>query len=401
MKAEPKRKLRIAINGIGVAGPTLAFWLKKYGFEPVLFERSTALRDGGYVIDFWGVGYGIAEKMGILPALEKHSYHVKTLRMVNDKGETLAETNTQKLTAIAGEPMMSISRSALAAEIFRACDDVETHFGTHITGIEEGDHHITALLSNGTTENFDLVIGADGLHSKIRRLAFGPHDDFEKPLGAHVAAFRLKDYSPRDELTYLTYTKPGKQIARFSLRGNETLFLFVFTSNLMTAEPQNEAEEKATLRKLFKNSAWEADKILERMDEVDDIYFDSVSQIHMDNWFKGRTALIGDAAACASLLAGEGTGLAMAEAYTLAGELHRANGEHTIAYPKYQSRLKDFLDGKQTAAAKMIGFFVPKNKFQAWFYRVAIKASSWPPIGKLLVKRTISDDITLPDYEND
>ena len=400
MTRTPKPKLRIAINGIGVAGPTLAYWLKKYGFEPVLFEREPQLRQGGYVIDFWGLGYEIAERMGILPQLKKLGYSVSRMRMVGSRGETVAKLDAAAMLEATNERILSIARSDLAAAIFDACPDVETRFGTHIINVEQEAEYAVVELNDGTKEKFDLVIGADGLHSHIRACVFGPASDYEISMGASVAAFRLKDYQPREELVYVSHIMAGRQIARFSMRDDETLFLFVFRTELMQSIPQNEAQEKTMLRTLFADSGWEANTILQRMEEVSDIYFDNVSQIKMPEWTKGRVALVGDSAACASLLAGEGTGLAMTEAYVLAGELYRANGDHIVAFAQYHKKLAAFLAGKQKSAAAMVGFFAPKNKFQAALYRLVIKSSAIPFIGNAIIRRTMHDDFILPDYQN-
>src|SRR5262249_6734426 len=147
----------------------------------------------------------------------------------------------------------------------------------------------------------DLVIGADGLHSRIRRLVFGPDAAFEVPLGYHVAAFEIEGYRPRDELVYVMHGAPGRQISRWSMRDDKTLFLFVLRDEYLPAEiPSTNQERKAVLTNIFANVGWECPTIVAAMQAVGDIYFDSVSQIRMDRWTKGRIALIGDAGACVS-----------------------------------------------------------------------------------------------------
>ena len=394
------KKLRIAINGAGVAGPALSWWLERYGFEPVMFEKAPELRRGGYVIDFWGLGYDIAEKMGLIPELKEKGYMVESLRLVDGEGKDKASLNTEALRAAAGDRFLSIARSDLAETLFNASSDrVETRFGTHITGIDQSDDSVMLELSNGVKEEFDLVIGADGLHSEVRSLAFGPEENFEHSLGAYVAAFTLSDYHPREELTYLIHSTIGKQAARFSMRDNETLFLFIFRSNLVDQKPKNEREEKELLRSLFKDSEWEVPDILSRLDETEDLFFDHVSQIRMENWTKGRVALLGDAAACASLLAGEGTGLAITEAYSLAGELHRAKGNHQAAFENYENLMQPFLIGKQKSALKSIIFFAPANRFQLSLVKWGFKASAIPLFSKFIISQAFKDKINLPTYE--
>ena len=152
---------------------------------------------------------------------------------------------------------------------------------------------------------------------------FGPERQFEKPLGYRVATFEVEGYRPRDELIGVTYTTPGRQVGHFALRGDLTIFSFLFSGEKLTGpEPSNATERKAVLHQVFADAGWECPQILHAMDQISDVYYDRVSQIRMDGSSKGRVMLIGDAAACVSLLAGEGAGLAMTEAYVLAGELN-------------------------------------------------------------------------------
>jgi len=392
------KNLRIAINGTGVAGPALAWWLKQYGLTPILFERAPALRTGGYIIDFWGVGYDIAERMGILGELQRKGYLIESLQLVDRRGQSVAILKTAALRSLLGNRFLSIARSDLAAILYRACDNVDTRFGTSITNVTEVSDGVLATLSNGREEKFDLVIGADGLHSEIRSLIFGPQEDCEQSLGAYVAAFTLSGYPVRNELTYMTHAVPKKMVARCSLRDDETLFMFTFHSDLVPELPQNNDEAKALLRAVFRDMEWEVPSILFRLDEAEDFYFDRVSQIHLDSWSQGRVALIGDAAGCVSLLAGEGTGLAIAEAYALAGELQAATGDYRLAFQNYEQKLKPFIKQKQKSALKMLPFFAPKNTYQLFLSRLVIRASSIPILSKFLMKDLLKDDIDLPDY---
>ncbi|MEZ4863826.1 MAG: FAD-binding domain [Caldilineaceae bacterium] len=390
--------MRIAINGTGVAGPTLAWWLKRYGHESVLFERAPALRTGGYMIDFWGVGYQIAEKMGIIPALQKKGYLIESLRLVDRAGQPVATMSTAEMRTLVDERFISIARSDIAATLYHACDGVETRFGTHITGIDQQADGVIAHLSNGAKEQFDLVVGADGLHSQIRGLLVGPEAEVEHSLGVEVAACTVAGYQPRDELTYIGHRAPQRMVSRVSLRDDKTLFLFTFRSTLIDKQPTNSAEAKALLRNVYGDTGWEAPFILQRLDDTDDFYFDHVSQIYLDHWCKGRVALVGDAAACASLLAGEGTGLAMLEAYVLAGELHRAGGDYSVAFRQYEARLQPFLRKKQESALTMVAFFAPKNWQQMTLARLAVQATALPYLSKFLIGRILQDDIELPEY---
>jgi 2-polyprenyl-6-methoxyphenol hydroxylase-like FAD-dependent oxidoreductase len=394
--------MKIAISGAGIAGPTLAWWLQRYGHHPVLFEKAPQLRTGGYVIDFWGVGYDVAEKMGLLPALYQKGYLVNSLRMVNRRGATVADFDVARFRPYVDNRFVSIARGDIASIIYNACGNIETRFDTSIVGILQHPGGVAVHAADGSNEQFDLVVGADGLHSAVRTLAFGPESRFERNLGYHVAAFALPGYRPRDELTYLMHTAPKRQISRMSLRDDMSFFFFVFRDELLDRPPLTASDQKTALRRIFGGMQWEVPQILSQLDEVDDLYFDGVSQIRMDRWTNGRAALIGDAAACVSFLAGEGTGLAMTEAYILAGELHRAQGNIAQAFQAYESMLHPFLLQKQNSAQRIAGFFAPKNRWALFLHDLAIKACSIPWFGPKLIgrglRRAVKDDFNLPDY---
>jgi len=241
------------------------------------------------------------------------------------------------------------------------------------------------------------LAAADGLHSRIRNLVFGPEMRFEMPLGCHVAAFRMRGYPRRDEGIYVSHTVANRQVARVALRNDETLALLILRSELLEGDVPRESQ-KAALRRAFGDMQWEVPEILDRMDESDDLYFDRVSQIHLPHWSAGRVAVIGDAAACASLLAGEGTGLAMTEAYVLAGELHRADGQILHALAAFEARLRAFVAAKQKAALRLRSFFAPRTRLALAARNVVVRALSLPIIGEQLVRRSLQDDFVLPDY---
>jgi 2-polyprenyl-6-methoxyphenol hydroxylase-like FAD-dependent oxidoreductase len=228
----------------------------------------------------------------------------------------------------------------------------------------------------------------------LQNLTAKPDDMLQSDL---LARGQRKRYFSR--CPYVSHTQPGRQISRVALRDDQTLFLFVFSKKFVPHQPVGEAAEKALLRKIYGNMGWEADAILSRMGEVDDVYFDRVSQIRMPTWAQGRVALVGDAAACASLLAGEGTGLAMTEAYVLAGELHSADGDHEVAFRAYQERLQSYLIRKQDAALKFAGLFAPENWFWLVVRDVMMNLTSAPILGKKLLAGSFRTDLDLPSYD--
>ena len=219
--------MKIAISGAGVAGPSLAYWLHRTGHEPTLIERAPHFRTGGYVIDFWGVGYRVAQLMGIEAAIGDAGYQVQSIRSVRPDGRVGASLGVEALRRAAGGKLTSLPRGDLAAAVYATIDnDVETIFGDGICAINEHPDGVCVSLTQTKSRDFDLVIGADGLHSNVRRLTFGPQSDVEHYLGCLVAACVVEGYRPRDELAYVTYSQPGRSVGRFSLRGDRTLFLF-------------------------------------------------------------------------------------------------------------------------------------------------------------------------------
>ena len=392
--------MKIAISGAGIAGATLAYWLRRAGHEPVLIERAPALRTGGYIMDFWGVGYSVAERMGILPAVRQAGYQVEEVRFLADDGRRVAGFAVDALRDLTRGRMTSVARGDLASEIYRAIEGrVETLFDDQISAIHEHDDGVQIVLQSGGTRDVDLLIGADGLRSRVRELAFGPQDRFEKDLGYRFAVFETAGYAPRDENVYVLHAAASRQIGRFALRDGRTLFLLVFGSERANGvEPTGSAEVRALVRTIFADAGWETDRILAAMDTTDDLYFDRVSQIRMPSWRRGRIALVGDAAMAVSFLAGEGAGLAMTGAYVLAGEIARAAGDYEQAFAAYEARLRPFIEGKQKTAENFASTFVPQTEFGIWLRNQATRLMALPGAANLMLGKSLSDNFELPEY---
>jgi 2-polyprenyl-6-methoxyphenol hydroxylase-like FAD-dependent oxidoreductase len=215
-----------------------------------------------------------------------------------------------------------------------------------------------------------------------------------------VAAFEVEGYRPRDELVYVGYGVPGRQIFRFSMRQDKTLFLFVFRDEYLAGvNATNDEERKSVLTQVFAEVGWECPQILTAMANVGNIYFDRVSQIRLDHWAKGRTVLVGDATACVSLLAGQGSILAMAEAYVLAGELHNCGGDYDAAFTRYEQRLMPLLKRKQKSAAKFASSFAPKTAMGIAFRNLVTRLMvRLPFVVEHFIGRELRDQVQLPDY---
>jgi 2-polyprenyl-6-methoxyphenol hydroxylase-like FAD-dependent oxidoreductase len=257
---------------------------------------------------------------------------------------------------------------------------------------------VEVTFKHGGKRRFDLVIGADGLHSAVRRVVFGSQDQFEKRLGYIVAAFEVSGYRPRDEDVYVTYCQPGRMLGRVALDKDRTLFLFVFAKeNSAQSDMFDASAQKAFLREVFDDGEWETSRILAEMERTQDLYFDRVSQIKIPSWSQGRVALVGDAAFCVSLMAGQGSALAMMGAYVLAGELAKA--QHEVAFANYEKLLRSFVEKKQRGAERFASAFAPKTQLGLFFRNQVIRAAAIPGFARFTFGRDIIDTLQLPDYQ--
>jgi 2-polyprenyl-6-methoxyphenol hydroxylase-like FAD-dependent oxidoreductase len=396
-KSHPGHAVRsqsILISGIGIAGPTLAYWLACCGFRPTLIEQAPARRRGGYIVDFWGLGYDIAEKMGLLPDLNRRSYTVKEVRFVDTDGHRAGGFGVDVFRKLTGGRYLSLPRSDLADAIYdtvqRSC---ETIFNDSIVSLQNTASDVTVKFERAAPRTFDLVIGADGLHSRVRSIVFGPESRFARFLGYAVAAFDAKQYRPRDEGAYVSFGLPGRQISRFAVRDDRTAFLMVFQPSHLL---HDSSSQKLALHDVFGHAGWECEQILATLDRTENFYFDSVNQIRMERWSHGRVALVGDAAFAPSLLAGQGAALAMTAAYVLAGELAASRGQYQLAFRHYERMLRPFIDSKQKAAFATT--FVPRTRLGLFVRNQLTKALRFPAVANVLIGRDLIDRLTLPSY---
>lgn len=389
----------VLISGAGIAGTTLAFWLKKFGFEPTIVEHAPKLREGGYAVDFWGAGYEVAEKMGIVPDLAKADVGITEVTFVDADNKRKAAMNYVELKEMMHGRAFTLLRSDLANIIYWHMDKgVEFLFGETITRIEQQEDSVMVTFSSGESRRFDLVVGADGLHSNVRHLAWGSEAQFEKYYGYYTASFTIEG-GVSTGTSFLTYNIPGKQAAVYTVDENKAATFFIFTSAQKLSYDHHDLEkQKQILRNEFKDAGWMCDELLSKMDTAPDFYFDVVSQIHMGQWSKGRVTLVGDACDCPSLLSGQGSTLAMVGAYILAGELKEANGDYKTAFAKYQDIYKPFIEKKQKLAQTFAKSLVPGNKFGIWLRNAFTNLMFLPFISKLFLREFMKDKIKLKDY---
>lgn len=398
--------MRFLISGAGIAGPCLAYWLLEHGFEVTLVERAARPRRNGYLIDFWGAGFDVAERMGALPKLRDVGYAIEELRLVNGAGRRVGGFSTRVINRMTHGRYISLPRGELAGVLYDLIRDrVEVLFDDSVAQLSDDGSQVSVQFERAPARKFDAVIGADGLHSAVRRIAFGEESQFERYLGYQVAAFESRGYPHRDESTYVAFTQVGQQVARFSLRDDRTGFLFVMADSAADsaghAAPGGEsglstASAKATLRARFGGSGWECDPILDALDDTSELYFDRVSQIEMRRWTRGRIALLGDAACCVSLLAGQGSSLAMAGAFILAHELQQSPDDPERAFVRYEDRFRPIIAERQRAARKFAKTFTPRSRFRLALRNQATRLMSVPFVAELAMGSALRDNVVLP-----
>lgn len=391
------KNTNILISGASVAGPALAFWLHRFGFHPTIVERAPALRPGGYAIDFRGASLRVLERMGLLPEVRSRQTRIGAI--------TIVDRNNKKIARMpdgftSGE--LEILRGDLA-EIFHQATRSTTEyiFDNTITAIEPTTDGVDVSFQSGERRRFDLVVGADGLHSKVRSVALGEEAAFVRYLGYYVSIFTIPNYLHLDHAG-LYYSTLGKKIGIFSGGdAQKATASFFFATDSLDSFRRDTAQQKQILREHFQNEGWQAARLLEYMESAPDFYFDSVSQVKMDRWSSGRCVLLGDAAYCASPLSGMGTGMAVVGAYILAGELAEADGDYHAAFQNYEARMRDFVQKCQGIADGATDWFVPRTRFRLWLSHQMWKILPYTPWKNMMIEvpLKIGNSIHLRDYE--
>ncbi|MGB9028875.1 MAG: FAD-dependent monooxygenase [Acidobacteriaceae bacterium] len=384
----------ILISGASIAGPALAFWLRRYGFEPTVVERAPALRPGGYAVDFRGASMRALERMGLLEEVRRRQTRIGAITIV-DRDNRKVASMPDGFTS--GE--LEILRGDLA-KVFHEATRATTEyiFGDSIEALEQGESGVEVWFESGNRRRFDLVVGADGLHSRVRSVAFGDESAFVHYLGYHVSIFTIPNYLNLHH-SGVYYGTLGKKVGIFSggdSREAKASFFFA-TKPLGRRETE---QQKAILREHFEREGWESPRLMELMKTAPDFYFDSVSQVKMDRWSAGRAILVGDAAWCASPLSGMGTGMAVVGAYVLAGELAEADGDYAVAFASYERLMREFVRRCQGIADGGTDWFVPRTRFRLWLSQQMWKILPYTPWKNMMIEvpLKIGNSIDLKDY---
>jgi 2-polyprenyl-6-methoxyphenol hydroxylase-like FAD-dependent oxidoreductase len=352
---------KVLISGGGIAGLTLGILLKEKGWEPTIVERDKAMRTEGYVIDFAGAGWDVSERMGIIDEIRKVTYQVDTWQYVTSQGKPYISLSINDIRKVLDGKYTYLRRSDLEQILFKRAQEVGVTitFGTTIESLDDTGKEVIATLSNGKKDSFALVFGADGVHSNIRKLVFGPESQFDKFLGYYVAAFHLTNHKYDVGTALNIYEEPDRALWVYSLSEKVLSAMYIFRHENIGHVPPK--DRLPLMREAFRGAGWIAERMLADFPDNEPIFFDSTLQIVMPSWSKGRVVLLGDAAACLTLLAGQGSHLAMAEAYVLATELGR-HDDYTAAFAAYEKTLKEATIKKQREAVRFAKLFVPSPK---------------------------------------
>ncbi|GAA4614729.1 FAD-dependent monooxygenase [Actinoallomurus liliacearum] len=386
---------RILISGASIAGPTLAFWLARYGFQPTVIERAPRLRAGGNGVDVRDQAIEVAERMGILPQIRAVGADVVGMAFLDATGRSLARMDVRGT----GDEV-EIMRGDLAAILNQATeDDVEYIFGDSIQTLEQDADGVRVTFERGQSRRFDLVIGADGIHSTVRRLAFGPESRFLKYM-EHYVAFAETDPALGENRWVTAYNEPGRMAGVYR-SGNHTgaKANFIFhRPEPLDYDYRDIDQHKRLLHEAFADMSWRVPELLAGAMADPDPYFDSLAQIRMPSWSAGRVALVGDAAYCASPVSGCGARLSMIGAYRLAGELAAADGDHHFAFQRYEEGFRDAVRRMQQVGPNL-RLMVPKSAIGTRMRNTVARSRILDSLAGMerITRRKTADP--LPDYE--
>jgi 2-polyprenyl-6-methoxyphenol hydroxylase-like FAD-dependent oxidoreductase len=394
----------VLISGAGIAGPALAFWLNRSGYRVAIVELADGIRPGGQTVDLRGAGGDVVERMGLIDQMRQKSLDQRGVAWIRADGSRRAD---MPVTAFNGNGLVSkleILRGDLVDVLYQATkDQAEYRFNTRIEDLSQNEDAVQATLSDETTLSADLVVGSDGPHSAVRRLVFGPEEQFVKPLGGYNAWFTAPDTVGLDGW-YLMYQAPGLNA---SMRPSHDPALakagLAFRSEPVAYDRRNADEQRALLTKHFAGAGWQCDALLSAAAESDDFYFDAFAQVHMPTISQGRVTLAGDAGYCASPLSGMGTSLALVGAYVLAGELGPAESLDTqriqTALAKYEAVMRPYIHRCQDLPNGIDGY-LPKSPSDIAITAQVMKWMQRWPFRSFAEKKwfTTADAVDLPDY---
>jgi 2-polyprenyl-6-methoxyphenol hydroxylase-like FAD-dependent oxidoreductase len=338
--------MKILISGAGPAGLTAAYWLRRYGFSPTIVERAPSLSVGGYKIDVRGAALQVLRQMEVHDAVVAAHTDMQGAVLVDREGNVINRMSGDDFGHRVGGDV-EIVRGTLCQILMDRLGDVELLFGDTIQGIIQSSDSTQVQFTKSSVREFDLVIGADGLHSNVRRIAFGEESRFLRDLGLYLCVYSVPNYLQLDRME-IQYSELGRIAAIWSSRGDVNVnACFGFAAPFLRIDLRDRDQQQHALRTVYAGIGWEVPRLLEMMPAASDWYFDTAAQIDMPRWSQGRVVLVGDAAYCASPMSGQGTSIALIGAYVLAGELAAASGAHPRAYTEFENLMRPFVKANQ------------------------------------------------------
>ncbi|MCY1139847.1 FAD-dependent monooxygenase [Actinoplanes sp. Pm04-4] len=387
-------RTQVLISGAGIAGPALAWWLHRAGADVTIVERAPGPRPGGHAVDIRGAARAVVDRMGLMPTVLANRVDERGFALVDARGHRLAAMPSDMFGGEGIAAEIEISRGDLTRILIDATHDkADYRYGDRITALTQDSDGVDATFASGGTERYDLVVGADGVHSGVRALAFGPSEQFVRPLGGYGALFSVPDPGDLDGW-FLMHNAPGGRVA--ALRP-ERAGTAKASLSFRTKERLGRLDRTAVAER-FAGLGWRVPALLAALPAADDFYFDSIDQVHVDRWHRGRVVLLGDAGYCGSPLAGLGTSMSLVGAYVLAGELAEAKSP-TAAFTRYQQAMAAYVaDGTQLPPGGMAAF-APNTRLAIRLKALSMsQMNRWP--SKQLLARHFSkaEAITLKPY---
>ncbi|MFI0777372.1 FAD-dependent monooxygenase [Streptomyces sp. NPDC021212] len=387
----------VLISGASIAGPALAYWLGRHGFRPTVVELAPALRQGGQAVDFRGETHlTVVERMGLLPELRRLQTGGSPMRFVDEHGRTRLDLPAE---FAGGE--IEVLRGDLARALYEHSAPYTAYiFGDSIVSLTETSSGVRADFQSGISRDFDLVIGADGLHSNVRRLTFGPEEDYVSHLGYYAATWQLPNALGVGKGS-VGYNVPGRlaSVGADHRDPKRAGAFFVFAAPELSYDRHDPEQQKRLIAAAFSGLGWEVPRLLASLHQAPDLYFDSISRADVDTWSTGRVCLVGDAA-CGATIGGMGTGTAVVAAYVLAGELARAQGDHGAAFARYERRLRKYAEGCQVGGDRTGKFLAPATATGIRLRNTLLSRRLFLN-GMLKLGEKVSSTVALPDYPAD
>lgn len=367
--------MHVLISGASVAGPVLAYWLHRNGHQVTVVERTPELRvgDGGQAVDLLGPAVEVIDRMGLLPQAEAARTTTDTMTLVRP-GRPDVTINPAQLLAGVSDRHVEIMRGDLARILFEATREHTTYtFGKTIEVLLEHAGGVDATFSDGTMATYDLVVGADGLHSGVRRLVFGPKEGCAHFLGGYLAVFSVPDFVGLDGRV-LGYNTVDRAFALYPTRTpGRNRAIIMFRADGLAFDHRDQDGQRRLLREVCAGLGWEVPRLLDHLDAADDFYLDSISQIRLPSWSRGRITLVGDAGYGPGPAVGGGSSLAVVGAYVLASELAAAGDDHSVGFPAYERALADAVAASRTIAPSVLSTLIPRSDLQVWTMAQAMR----------------------------